>query len=132
MKILDFNQFVSERMKIKPVTNAELDKIQKEIEKNPVMAGEDPYKFLSNYVDPKILNEVQEIRTLRTGNIRLVLGADKFHVTESPLQCTIYLKDNCWRTIIGGRPSRRGPYSTFDEMMEAFNKWITKKYDKMH
>jgi len=33
MKILDINQFVSERMQIKPVTNAELAKIEKQIKR---------------------------------------------------------------------------------------------------
>ena len=38
MKVLDTDQFVSERMKIRPVTNAELDQIQQDIkDRNKVL-----------------------------------------------------------------------------------------------
>ena len=132
MKILKTNDFVLERIQLQPITNAELDAAQKKAEKSQKFNFDDAYEFLRQYVDDEILQEVSEIRTLKTGNIRLVLTADKFSVTENPLKCTIYLKDNCWRTILRTGVSRRGPYATFDEMMAAFKKWITKKCYKIH
>ena len=36
MKILRTDNFISERVKVKPITNAELDKVQKEFGKRPV------------------------------------------------------------------------------------------------
>lgn len=131
MKILnttDFvsEDFVSERMNINPITREELDKAKENMQKNPKM--NDAYTFLSSYIDKKVLDAVDEIITLKTGNIRLVLTADKFKITENPFKCTIYPNDNCWRTIYQSAVSRRGPYPTFDEMMTAFKKWIEKKY----
>ena len=139
MKILKTNQFISERIKMQPVTNAELDKAQADIlsspKLNPIIV-DNPYEFLSKYIDTKVLDAVHEIRILRTKNIELELRNDEFAIRDWGMTCTLYINSSkyCWRSWSGRsrQPVKRGPFGSAEEMLSHFAKWLEKKYDKMH
>ena len=143
MKILDVNQFVSERMKFRPVTNAELDKAKQDIQKNPSLTPTDigdPYDFLRNYIGKTVLDAVSKIRLLPSKNIELIIRNDDFAIFAD-MTCRLYLNTNMsdefkWTYRYIGSTSthsvKHGPFANAEETMNHFKKWLEKKYFKKH
>ena len=135
MKILKTKDFVSERLKAQPITNAELDVVRNELrntQKTPFM---NPYDFLKPYIDQEVLDSVSSITKLRSGNIKLVLTNDSFYMlNKSKIECILYVNtgDYCWRiSTPSGILSKRGPFGNLSQLMDAFKKWIEDKYYRM-
>lgn len=75
MKILNTNQYISERVKVKPVTNAELDIVQKKM-KNTIL-----YELPREYAN--ILKEGNVVITRKPRKsshiLNFVISADRFN-----------------------------------------------------
>ena len=139
MKILDTNQFIAERIQLQPITNGELEQAKEEIKRNPKCNPIDfdsPYAFLSQYIDTKILDAVDEIRKLRTKNIELEIRDTDFAIGGWKMACTLYLNSSeyCWRSWVNGSTHgvKRGPFDSAEEMLKHFATWLEKKYNKKH
>jgi len=136
MKILKANDFISERVKVKPVTNAELDMVRKELRNTQKTPFVNPYDFLKPYIDQKVLDSVFSITKLRSGNIKLILRNDSFYMlNKSEIECVLYVNtgDYCWRIQTpSGTPSKSKAFANLSLLMAAFKKWIENKYNMMH
>lgn len=132
MKILNSKQFIEEKMKIMPISIAELDNIE---ELDPIdlndLKNKDVKKYLMRFLDENFINQFDSIRTLRTGNIELISN-DAEYRNHIGIKCVLYLESKpfCWRrwnpchSGWDNHPMRMGLFDTIQEMIDSFKQWI--------
>lgn len=154
MKILKTNDFISERIKVKPITNAEWDRAKTDIHKSMRKARrsliktdiDDPYTFLNGYLDKEFLDKFDSIRLLKSNNIELVADyatyRDRKNTHIFGLKCVLYINGSeiCWRRWKPdnkyypmysddpweNRSTRTGPFDSIDLMVDSFKQWVEK------
>ena len=117
MKILKTTGFVSERIQVQPITNAELEKVQKEIEdiKNPFGLTKDDLKGALENVPMGIVVRMMEEMKLQK------YETDVSRLQLSPIAGFIWIAteagDAFWQSVV------QGNYDLFFEKYPEYRKY---------
>ena len=93
MKVLDTAQFVSERIKLRPVTNAELDQIQQDMNTNKYELTDETIKTL----DGKTLHHIKALKDIPSKKVKKGdLGGwiESYNNLDQKGDC--WVADNAW------------------------------------